>query len=119
MGRKKSIILSSSSYNNLREVKSQLIKDSKKRAKERNLEHNITIETLVLPVKCPIFKTPFRIGSEYTYSLDRINNTKGYTVDNVKVISKKANQVKSNMSYSEIVLFCKNIKKYMNYGRNI
>lgn len=38
-------------------------------------------------------------------SIDRIDSTKGYTKDNIQVISSKANTMKSNASVEELRMF--------------
>ena len=46
---------------------------------------------------CPIFKTPFRVGGDYTTSpsIDRIDASRGYYPDNIQIISHLANSMKS------------------------
>ena len=46
-------------------------------------------------------------GEETTASLDRIDSTKGYTLDNIQWVHKRINWMKSNMSMNEFVDFCK------------
>lgn len=56
---------------------------------------------------CPVFKTPIIISGENhdnSLSLDRIDNTKGYTKDNCVVISYKANRLKSDSTFEELKL---------------
>lgn len=66
---------------------------------------------LTAPDICPIFKIPLiYFGTNENSrprpdmaSIDRIDNTKGYTMDNVIIISFKANAIKSNASVDEMV----------------
>ena len=71
---------------------------------------------IIIPEKCPILEVPFVLGSkgdyEYTPTIDRIDNSKGYTKDNIQVISKKANSMKNSASLEELKIFCKNILRY-------
>lgn len=61
---------------------------------------------LDIPDKCPILDIPlfFSNGKESgqagpnTPSVDRIDNTRGYTKDNIRVISYKANVIKGSLS---------------------
>jgi hypothetical protein len=46
-------------------------------------------------------------------SVDRIDSTMGYTKDNLQIISKRANQFKSDATIDELVIFSINLlKKY-------
>lgn len=47
--------------------------------------------------------------------LDRIDNTKGYTKDNVVVVSKRANTIKNDATVQEL---CKVAEFYKNLGRS-
>lgn len=58
------------------------------------------MDILPLPKFCPVFGIPLTIGdgqqNPNAYSLDRIDNNKGYTPDNVVVMSYLANRLKNN-----------------------
>ena len=87
---------------------------AKRRAKEKGLEFNIDNTDIDIPILCPILGIP--IVKIYTKgkstgptsnspSLDRIDNSKGYVKDNVRVISHKANTMKHNATSSELIMF--------------
>ena len=90
-------------------------KQAKRRAKENNLNFNISteyLEKLFLKQKgkCPAFKIKLNVNSKeknilYKPSLDRINNPKGYIEGNVMWISWKANTMKSNATKKELKMF--------------
>lgn len=84
---------------------------AKKRAKERGLEFCLTENDLILPDECPILKTTFEKGTDYAASIDRIDSSKGYTKDNVWIISRKANIMKSNATPVELENFSKWIQQ--------
>lgn len=90
-----------------------LLNQAKYRAKKEGLEFSITLDELVIPDICPIFGIPlfFTPGrrSDNSFSLDRKDNSKGYTKDNTRVISWKGNQYKGDMSIEEV----KSLLKYM------
>lgn len=96
--------------------KQGMLNAAKKRAYQKNLPFNITIDDIIIPEVCPILEVPLIMGTkgnyEYTPSLDRIDNSKGYTKDNVMVISKKANSMKNSASLTELQAFCKNVLRY-------
>lgn len=86
------------------------------RAKRKGIDFNITEEDIVIPEKCPLLEVPLVIGTkgnyEYSPSLDRIDNTKGYIKGNIWIISKKANSMKNSATSEELDKFCKNILRY-------
>lgn len=81
-------------------------------AKKRNLEFNLTlsyINNLSFPITCPILgiKLEWHKGKseDNSYSFDRIDSSKGYVIDNIQIISMKANRAKNNLSAKELTLF--------------
>lgn len=89
---------------------------AKRRAKAANIEFTISLEDIIIPKFCPL------LGIELTNvcgegavisnpSLDRIDNTKGYTKDNVWVISKLANTMKSSATKEQLLAFADSIKR--------
>jgi len=86
------------------------------RSKRKNIPFNLTIEDIIIPDLCPLLEIPFILGIErnyeQTFSIDRINPTKGYIKENIWVITKRANTMKSNASKHELITFAKNILKY-------
>lgn len=82
---------------------------SKHRAQKRGIPHTITIDDIVIPEKCPILGVNIQLirGSRYAPSLDQIEPNKGYTPDNIIVMSHRANQLKSNISKEEAALLNK------------
>ena len=81
-------------------------------AKKRNIEFNLTISELYqldYPISCPILGMPlvFHRGKveDNSPSIDRLDSSKGYSIDNIQVISFKANRSKSNLSPEELKCF--------------
>jgi len=93
----------------------KILRQSKHRAKAKYIEFDIELKDLTLPTKCPYLKVPFIIGTkdnyEYTHSIDRIDNNKGYIKGNVEIITKKANSMKNNASAEELLIFAIEIIK--------
>jgi len=102
--------------NNRKNPLKYLIKIAKIRARNKNLEFSITEEDLILPTICPLLKIPLQINEgkkEYnSFSIDRINNNKGYIRGNVWIISVRANWLKNNASIEELELLVNNLKKW-------
>ena len=85
---------------------------AKCRAKRDGLEFTISKEDIVIPTHCPVLGMPIQrnIGSGFhrdSPSLDRIDNTKGYTQDNIRVISNRANLLKCDATLKELELLLK------------
>lgn len=83
---------------------------SRRSAKIKNIEHTITVEDIKIPGICPYLKVPLtRIQGQGVIwtnaSIDRIDNTKGYTKDNVQIISRLANSMKRDVSLTQLKQF--------------
>jgi hypothetical protein len=84
----------------------EALRRSKTRAKEKGLQHNLTRDWLLtnLPTHCPVLGIELAFGgnSYNSPSVDRFDNNKGYTTDNVRIISFRANALKSNATVEEL-----------------
>jgi hypothetical protein len=86
-------------------------------AKIRGLPFDLLPEDVVKLIHetefCPVFgfKLEYGSGSWNSPSIDRVDNSKGYSLDNVIVISTKANIAKGAMSKEELKMFASWINK--------
>jgi hypothetical protein len=84
------------------------IKCSWKRRKHLNVLNTLTAEDVISLVpkdlKCPVYKEPFifKGHSQWNLSFDRIDNSGGYTKDNVVVVSHRVNSIKSVANVKEL-----------------
>lgn len=102
--------LSASSYRNW-STEYRLLHSCKSRAREKGMEFALTVEDIKIPDKCPVFGTPFEKGTDYAASVDRIDSSKGYTPDNIQIISRRANLLKNDgklAEFEQLVAFLKN-----------
>lgn len=82
-------------------------------AKRRGLDFDLKPEDIIKLVYetkvCPVFGFELNHGSDRwdSPSIDRIDNNRGYTLDNVMVMSQKANTAKGSMSREELVMFAR------------
>lgn len=94
-----------------------MVRAAKCRAKARGWECTITSKDIVIPETCPILGLTLitRVGfnDDHSPTLDRIDNTKGYVPDNVRVISRLANLMKNKATVEQLLLFCKNMPEYL------
>ncbi len=102
---------------------SQFFTSIKIAAGKRGREFTITIEDawnlfVNQGMKCAIsgssihFKDPSKPQKTRTASLDRIDSSRGYTLDNVQWVHKRINIMKSNMPDEELVNWAELIYKY-------
>ena len=100
----------------LRSHTKHMLNQAKLRAGRKGLGFNLLESDIIIPDKCPILEVSLVIGTkdnyEYSPSLDRKDNSRGYTKDNVWVISKKANSMKNSATSEELECFCKNVLRY-------
>ena len=84
---------------------------AKQRCKASGREFTIAVEDIVIPDKCPILGIELNMNSgrsgayPNSPSLDRIDNSRGYTPDNIQVISQQANAMKHCASIKELHKF--------------
>lgn len=87
------------------------------RAKNANIKFSIKETDINIPILCPLLGIELKPGkgktSKHSPTIDRIDNTKGYTMDNIWVISHLANNMKRNSSKEELILFANNILKHI------
>lgn len=83
-----------------------LLNNAKNRAKARGLEFDLTVADLVVPERCPVLGIPLVVQTGHARdaspSVDRIDPARGYVRGNVRVISHKANTIKSNSTAAEL-----------------
>jgi hypothetical protein len=83
------------------------------RARKKGLEFSLVVEDIVFPDLCPYLGVKMEVSEKRqgrsSPSLDRIDSTKGYTKENIRVISWLANTMKNNASRNELITFAKNV----------
>lgn len=99
-------------------IETKMRNRAQQRAKKNNIEFNLEKKDIKVPTKCPILEIPLVIhngtsgGRNHSPSLDRIDPNKGYTKDNVWVISQLANIMKSNADKEMLIIFANWVLKY-------
>lgn len=97
---------------------------AKQRAKRLNREFDLEVKDVTIPDVCPILGIRLVVhkGKSGAFadspSLDRVDNSRGYTKDNVRVISQRANQMKGDASAEELVVFAEYILSTYKQGAN-
>lgn len=86
-----------------------MLEGAKRRSKKSGLPCDITCDDIVIPDNCPVLKEIVlrrkRDGEWHWDSptLDRIDNRRGYVRGNVRVISFRANKLKSDQSLDQVL----------------
>lgn len=84
----------------------RLLSNVRTRAKSKGLEFSLCADDLIIPEYCPVLGIKLDYdANKRTYntpSVDRIDNTKGYTPDNVRIISWRANRLKWDANVDEL-----------------
>ncbi len=88
------------------------------RAKKYGIPFDLTIEDIVIPEVCPVFKKPFvfSIGRKHglSPSLDRIVPSKGYIKGNIIVVSWRVNAIKNDATIKELEVITNFYKNLIN-----
>lgn len=90
---------------------SKMFQRAKCRAKVKDLEFDLTVKDIIIPKHCPILgielvcKSGAPGGQKNSPALDRKDSKRGYTKDNVQVISHLANMMKSHANEKELIRF--------------
>ena len=89
-----------------------IVRRAKTRANKKNVPFNIDEDYIkkIWPKHniCPIFKIKFERGNlDQSPSLDRIIPKLGYVKGNVQIMSHKANRIKNNATFEELIIIGK------------
>ena len=88
---------------------SRLLSITKYRAQKRGIPFDLTVEEVVVPDFCPVLGLPLyrntggRAQGSNSPTVDRIDPDKGYVKGNGRVISSRANAIKSNATPEELL----------------
>lgn len=96
-------------------IKIKLLESARRRAKQHKRKYSLSCDVLPIPTKCFYLKIPIdkNIGKVDFNSptIDRINNLKGYTVNNIVICSHKANLMKNSCSLEYLKKIYNGFKK--------
>lgn len=102
-------------------IRRRLLYCSRWRAKQDELEFNLTLDDIIIPACCPLLGIPLVLhyyskttkGPDmYAPSLDRIDSTKGYVKGNILVMSHRANSIKMDATLKELQTLVLNLQQY-------
>lgn len=103
----------------------KMYRRAKNRAQTQGTPFTITVEDITIPSVCPVLGIPIYVtkgrpgGFNSSPSLDQINPGKGYTPDNIMVMSQLANAMKANATPEQLLAFSEWVNKtYRGDGTN-
>jgi hypothetical protein len=91
----------------------QIYNQLKASAQRRGIPFSLTLSELneiTIPITCPILGIPIRFNRKQqddSISFDRIDSSRGYEIDNIQIISWRANRAKNNLTQEELNKFFK------------
>ena len=92
--------------NNHKYLKASMVYDAKERAKKKNMDFNLVKKDIHFPEVCPVFNIKLEHGRKdwkNSPTIDRIDNNKGYVLDNCIVVSCIANTIKNSATPKQIL----------------
>ncbi len=95
----------------------RILIQARNRAKTLGIPFDISIEDIKIPEVCPVLGIKLNLldGNRFwdSPSLDRIDCSKGYVKDNVKVISGRANVLKRDATLAELSQLVVYLREYL------
>jgi hypothetical protein len=86
-----------------------MLRNCKNRAKALGVPFTLKPKNIFIPERCPVLGLKLEWGfkqngfaSPGTPSVDRFDNSKGYTPDNIRIISNRANILKRDATIDEL-----------------
>jgi len=95
------------------DARGYLLARARWRAAERGMDFTITKEDIIIPDKCPLLGIdiiPKAKDRTHSPSLDRKDSTRGYTPDNIWVVSSRANTLKNDATLQELKTLVENLE---------
>ena len=103
----------------------KLVTDSRYRAKRAGIECDLTYENVLplVPEYCPVLQIKLEWkslpgGNPAKPSIDRIDPDKGYTLDNIVVVSWRVNDLKADATIEELQKLATFYSKYSGSSKN-
>lgn len=104
------------SLDDTKRIRQVLVTSARKRSREKNLFIDISKMDVIIPIKCPVLDIALtfhnKVICDTSPSVDRFDNSIGYTPENVKVISWRANRIKGFGSIEEHEKIVEYMRKY-------
>lgn len=107
------------------EISGEFFSSIRGNARNRKLEFNITVQDVWNKFteqnrKCALSNVELHFGTDLenpTASLDRIDSSKGYTIDNVQWLHKVVNFMKQQFNEKEFIEWCGKVYNFGEYSK--
>lgn len=89
-----------------------VLRTAKQRARKKGVEFDLTVADVEMPTHCPLLGLELERGGdrENSPALDRLDSSKGYTPDNVWIISYRANRIKNDATLAELEMIVEGLR---------
>ena len=105
-------VLAQKKQYHLENPEKRMLLGAKNRSKEAGLAFDIKLEDIEIPTRCPLLDTLLVVGGGHNSpSLDRKDSTKGYTRENIWVISWRANALKNDATLAELEMIVDGLRR--------
>ena len=100
-----------------RKLKNRLLNAAKARSRTHGYDFDLTVDDFIIPEVCPLLGIAMEVNKrgstkQTSFSLDRIDSSKGYVKGNVWVISMLANSMKSSSTFEQFQLMAQQWAKW-------
>jgi hypothetical protein len=97
-------------------VEKYILSRIKSRAKSKNIQFDLEESDIKIPETCPVLGIPLSFGISTGFnhsspSVDRVDPRKGYVKTNIRIISWRANLLKSDASADELEKVLNDLKE--------
>lgn len=102
-----------------------LWENCKRRALRKGLVFEIEVSDIVIPSVCPVLGIPLfftqgrRNATDNTPSIDRIDNSVGYTRENIRIVSHRVNSLKRDYTIDRLEAELNEKLKILDYMKRV
>lgn len=107
-----------------RKLKNRLFNAARSRSKSHGYEFDIELDDLIIPEVCPLLGIQMEVNKRgstkaTSFSLDRIDSSRGYVKGNVWIISMLANSMKSSSTFEQFQMMAEKWKEWKDKGYDL
>lgn len=93
----------STAHTDLKVYAKFMVWEKRRKCKKLGIAFNLTVEDVIVPAYCPVLGIEIKRGNtDNAASIDRIKPNRGYVKGNIIIVSKLANQIRTNATSKQI-----------------